>query len=196
LCGDGVATANVLTQIDGNQRPSVCGNAPTGVVNFPPRNESLNFKNALEAKYRDGLRRPPGASAVDVEGDIVWIQEYLRYRVNGCTHGDAAQKVFQQISGGGIAPVCNAPPPPPPPAPNVTVLTVVEDNSCLGIVQSSGLDVFIDNVLVGVTKIGAPLVITVPFGTHTIRARYNLGFLPTTTITLTTATFTFTILCR
>ena len=39
--------------------------------------------------YRDGLRRGSVASFVDIEGTIVWTQEYLRYRVNGCGHADA-----------------------------------------------------------------------------------------------------------
>jgi hypothetical protein len=33
-----------------------------------------------------------------VEGDVVWTQEYLRYRVNRCTHQQAQQKVFQQVA--------------------------------------------------------------------------------------------------
>src|SRR4029079_9713563 len=43
---------------------------------------------------------------VDLEGDIVWTQEYLRYRVSTCDHSTAIQKVFAQISGGGVQPDC------------------------------------------------------------------------------------------
>jgi hypothetical protein len=42
-------------------------------------------------KYRDGLRRSAVQSFVDIEGDIVWTQEYLRYRVNTCLHTDSVQ---------------------------------------------------------------------------------------------------------
>jgi predicted small lipoprotein YifL len=77
-----------------------------GVVAFPPRNEPFMFREELERKYRDGLRRSPSSTYVDLEGDIVWTQEYLRYRVNRCDHATAAQKVLDQIDGRGIAPVC------------------------------------------------------------------------------------------
>ncbi len=79
------------------------------VVAFPPRNEPFAFREELESKYRDGLRRSPSSTYVDLEGDIVWTQEYLRYRVNGCDHATAAQKVLDQIDGRGIAPVCGDP---------------------------------------------------------------------------------------
>ena len=104
-CSHANAIARTMTEIDGGS-VGVCGTAPGGEVNFPPRNESLDFRNQLELKYRDGLRRPATSTAVDNEGDVVWTQEYLRYRVNGCTHGDAVQKVFLQIDGRGIQPLC------------------------------------------------------------------------------------------
>ena len=64
--------------------------------------------NQLDAAYRDTLGRPLGSSFVDNEGAVVWVLEYLRYRLNNCTHGDATTKVFQQIRGEGIQPVCSA----------------------------------------------------------------------------------------
>ena len=75
-------------------------------VSFPPRNEPFAFRQQLETTYRDGLRRNSVSSFVDIEGTIVWTQEYLRYRVNGCGHTDALSRVTTQILGGGIAPVC------------------------------------------------------------------------------------------
>src|SRR5690349_20536547 len=43
------------------------GNGPQDVA-FPPRNEPFDFRaNALEARYRDGLRRPSIPSFVDIE---------------------------------------------------------------------------------------------------------------------------------
>jgi len=117
-CGHGEAVQKVMTQIDGGGIQPVCGSAPSGQIPFPPRNEPFDFRNQLEAKYRDGLRRGSVSTHVDIEGDIVWIQEYIRYRVNNCDHVTAAQKVFQQIDGQGVQPVCGASPPPsPPPSP-------------------------------------------------------------------------------
>ena len=105
-CSHSQAQTRVFAQIDDDGTYGVCGAASSGAVAFPPRNESLQFRNALEAKYRDELRRGASQSAVDLEGDVVWIQEYLRYRVNGCSHSVAIDKVFAQIDGRGVQPVC------------------------------------------------------------------------------------------
>lgn len=106
LCTHSQAVDRVMTQIDGGGIQGVCGSVPPGQINFPPRNESLDFRNALEAKYRDALRRLPISTSVDVEGEVVWTQEYLRYRVNGCGHGTAVQSVLTQIAGRQAPPVC------------------------------------------------------------------------------------------
>ena len=103
-CSHVAAVTRVLMQIDGFGIQPVCGTATAAV--FPPRNEPFDFRTQLEAKYRDGLRRSPAATYVDVEGDIVWTQEYLRYRVNRCTHGQAVDRVMLQIDGRGVQPTC------------------------------------------------------------------------------------------
>jgi hypothetical protein len=104
LCPHATAIAAVMSQIDGRGAPAICGGA--GTATFPPRNEPLDFMIQLEAKYRDGLRRTAAPSFVDVEGNIVWTQEYLRYRVSGCGHDSSQQRVFDQIAGRGIAADC------------------------------------------------------------------------------------------
>src|SRR4051812_11251223 len=58
-------------------------------VLFPPRNETLGFRQQLDAYYQNQLRRGAASQFVDLEGDGVWTQEYLRYRVNGCDHATA-----------------------------------------------------------------------------------------------------------
>lgn len=106
-CDHATAVQKVLDQIDGRGIAPVCGNLPAGgAVPFPPRNEPYAFRQELEAKYRDGLRRSATSSSVDIEGAIVWTQEYLRYRLNGCGHDVATNKVLDQIDGRGIAPTC------------------------------------------------------------------------------------------
>jgi hypothetical protein len=106
LCMHFQAVDRVMAQIDGGPVQGVCGQPPAGQVNFPPRNESLDFRNALELKYRDALRRAPASTSVDVEGEVVWTQEYLRYRVNGCGHATAVQSVLTQIAGRPAPPLC------------------------------------------------------------------------------------------
>jgi hypothetical protein len=108
LCGSTESVQNVLDQIDGRPAAPVCGDPSSGVVPFPPRNESFVFRQQLEVKYRDGLRRPATSTFVDMEGTLVWTQEYLRYRVNTCGHVAATQKVMDQIDGRGIAAICSA----------------------------------------------------------------------------------------
>jgi hypothetical protein len=86
---------------------SVAVNGPADVT-FPPRNEPFLFRTNLENKYRDGLGREATTSYVDIEGSIVWTQEYLRYRIGQCGHAEAVGKVLRQIDGLAAEPVCNA----------------------------------------------------------------------------------------
>ena len=39
---------------------------------------------------------------VDQEGAVIWVQEYLRYRLSGCDHATAESKVLSQIDGGPV----------------------------------------------------------------------------------------------
>ncbi len=104
LCPHSEAVLRVFRQIDGFGVQPICGT--TNTVIFPPRNEPFDFMIQLEAKYRDGLRRGSILSFVDIEGNIVWTQEYLRYRVTGCGHADAQSRVFDQIAGRGVPATC------------------------------------------------------------------------------------------
>lgn len=94
-CSHAEAVSRVFHQIDGLGVAADCGS--TSTTAFPPRNEPLDFRVQLEQKYRDDLRRSPSVTYVDVEGDIVWTLEYLRYRVGSCGHAEAESKVFEQI---------------------------------------------------------------------------------------------------
>jgi hypothetical protein len=107
-CGHDAATTHTLNQVTSSASTLVCAKTPAGPIPFPPRNEGLLFMNDLDATYRYSLRRPLGTSLVDNEGAVVWVLEYLRYRLNGCNHTDATTKVLQQIRGLGIQPVCTA----------------------------------------------------------------------------------------
>ena len=61
--------------------------------------------NQLDVKYRDELHRGVSTVYVNNEGRVVWVLEYLRYRLT-VNHSDATTCVFQQILGQGIQPVC------------------------------------------------------------------------------------------
>lgn len=106
-CDHATAVQRVMTQIDGGAPGGICSAPPAGIVNFPPRTDAVEFHRALEAKYQQMGR--VNQSAVDPEGSVIWIQEYLRYRINGCDHATAEQKVFSQIDGGPVPAVCTIP---------------------------------------------------------------------------------------
>ncbi|HEX8028377.1 MAG TPA: hypothetical protein VF491_07950 [Vicinamibacterales bacterium] len=108
-CDHSTATQRVMTQIDGQPAGQVCGAPPDGLIVFPPRTDSLDFRRQLESRYQQ-FNRGASSSTVDAEGGVVWTQEYLRYRVNQCDHPTSVQKVFSQIDGGGVAATCYVPP--------------------------------------------------------------------------------------
>ena len=124
-CSHDAAVSRVLAQIDGGNNTATCGAETT----FPPRNEPFNFRQTLEAKYRDGLRRAASPTFVDVEGDIVWTQEYLRYRTTGCSDSQATDRVRSQLQGGAPPSGCAGATTPTPPTTTipVTPLTAVID---------------------------------------------------------------------
>ena len=105
VCRTDQAIARIGLQIGGGGVQPVCGVAPATAI-FPPRNETLAFRQELERLYRDDLGRLQTPTAVDIEGDVVWIQEYIRYRLSGCSHSVATQKVMMQIDGFGVQPTC------------------------------------------------------------------------------------------
>jgi hypothetical protein len=104
-CRNDQSIARIGLQIGGGGVQPACGIAPAGAV-FPPRNETLAFRQQLEELYRDELGRLPTPTAVDVEGDVVWIQEYIRYRLSQCSHSQATDRVMRQIDGFGVQPTC------------------------------------------------------------------------------------------
>ena len=97
-CDHATAVARVMAQIDGQPPGGLCGDYRDFIVIFPPRNETMDFRRQLEAKYQS-MGRPLQSTFVDMEGSVIWTQEYMRYRVNQCDHATAVQKVFAQIDG-------------------------------------------------------------------------------------------------
>jgi hypothetical protein len=77
---------------------------------FPSPNDLFQFRGSLEGKYRNGLGRSASTTYVDLEGEVVWTQEYIRYVANGCSHVIAVERVRVQIAGGPAGGICQAPP--------------------------------------------------------------------------------------
>ncbi|MGH9203017.1 MAG: matrixin family metalloprotease, partial [Vicinamibacterales bacterium] len=90
----------------GSRLTAMAGVEHAGLMSFPAREDIATFGAALEAKFREELRRPAAVTFVDAESVAVWTQEYVRYRVQECSHPDAIQRTFMQMDGLGIQPVC------------------------------------------------------------------------------------------
>jgi hypothetical protein len=114
-CSHADAAQRTDLQILGRGNQPVCGRPPSGPVAFPSRAEPHEYRQHLEGLYQEVFKRGAVATYVDVEGDVVWIQEYIRYRLTGCAHSVATERVFLQIDGGGVMSGCAAVPPPGPP---------------------------------------------------------------------------------
>jgi hypothetical protein len=104
-CDAATAVSRVMAQIDGGTPGGICAENRDFLILFPPRDQVMEFRRQLETKYQQ-MGRGLEASYVDVEGSVIWTQEYMRYRVNECSHALAVQKVFQQIDGGAVAETC------------------------------------------------------------------------------------------
>ena len=103
-CDHEQAAARVFNQIDGGDVPDVCGRIDA--IAFPPRDQVVDFQRRLEAKFRDGRKSRAVPTHVDLEGDAIWTQEYLRYRLHNCSTRDATTRVLDQIAGQRAPPGC------------------------------------------------------------------------------------------
>jgi hypothetical protein len=83
--------------------------APLERVVFPIREESWMFKTTLEATYRDTLGRQAMSTPVDPRTWQMWMRRYLRHRVHACDHPEAIARVFRQLAGAGVQPLCGRP---------------------------------------------------------------------------------------
>lgn len=81
--------------------------SPAMVV-FPPRNEPNLFFFELQAFYRDTLRRSQTTTYVDAEGQNVWLTEYFRFYLNGCSNEESITRTLREITTGAVEPVCGA----------------------------------------------------------------------------------------
>ena len=77
-----------------------------GIVTEPTQDERDDFSRRLIALFQDELRSTALELIAAKAATVRWLPEYERYRQGGCTHGDAVTRVFQQILGHGIQPLC------------------------------------------------------------------------------------------
>jgi hypothetical protein len=80
------------------------------IVSMPSPADTFAFRNSLETGYASVLARSAtNGIYVDLEGQAVWMQEYIRYRSNGCGHIESISRVLQQIDGALARGICEAP---------------------------------------------------------------------------------------
>jgi hypothetical protein len=85
-----------------------------------PRDDELRaFRDALEAEYRDRMRRPSTAMAGTIEGRLGAVAEYLAFRAKGCAHDEASSLVAAHMTAVPMPRLCrghrlDAGPLPPP----------------------------------------------------------------------------------
>jgi hypothetical protein len=102
-CTHEETTRRIFDRIQGDGIQPACGTAaPT---NVPPRDQTLAFRIQLERHYRD-TAAAVHETYVDAEGEVAWIDEYLRARLSGCTHQPAVDRVMRQIDGRKVSPGC------------------------------------------------------------------------------------------
>ncbi|MEO8679969.1 MAG: hypothetical protein ABI665_13035 [Vicinamibacterales bacterium] len=110
----GATAALTPTSLDGEAVPfhilhPVLFPMNQGLVVFPPRNEPNVFFQNLQTLYRDTLRRPQDAPTyVDSEGQNVWLTEYFRFYLNGCSHEEASSRTLTEIATGSTLPTCGS----------------------------------------------------------------------------------------
>jgi hypothetical protein len=73
-----------------------------------PRADRVAFRRTMEDLYR-GRGGRTTRTYVDVDGVGIWMAEYYWYRVSYCDHATAVARVFAQIEGRGVQPVCAEP---------------------------------------------------------------------------------------
>ena len=66
-------------------------------LTFPSQADPADFFSQLEVKYRSRPNTSSRNTPVDGLGYAVWIADYLRYRLSGCSHPDAASKTLTEI---------------------------------------------------------------------------------------------------
>jgi hypothetical protein len=76
---------------------------------FPDRQLAFQFRSVnLEQLYRNQLGRSSVfPTNVNPEGSVIWVSEYLRYRVSGCSAEDSFSRILTQIRGGGVPAQCS-----------------------------------------------------------------------------------------
>ena len=185
-CSHDQAVTRTLNEITSGAVESVCGaETPT----FPPRDLPNAFQLRLELTYRDVLRRPQGLSFVDSEGANVWLAEYLRFRVSGCGHADAENKVFAEIRGSGNQSTCApaptpAPTPTPTPPPSGGAAIRYDTNSTTCRCWIGTISLKINSATVGTMSCTGSVTVPVAPGTYQVSACDSTSCGPTSTATV------------
>jgi hypothetical protein len=94
-CASVSAAARARANLAGLPAPPC---AAPGSAGLPGRDEALAFRRELERTAADlGLEAAP--SSVDLEGQAVWVHEFVTLRRRGCSPEDATERIVGEITG-------------------------------------------------------------------------------------------------
>jgi hypothetical protein len=106
-CDREEATGRILRELRGAHEIRLCSNHrsrrlsalenPGDVDSLPTRDETVRMLREVDDVYRKELTRSAAASHLDTEGEAVWIQEYLGYRLAGRSQADSHDLVLRDI---------------------------------------------------------------------------------------------------
>lgn len=105
------ATVDDLQEDDIRGARALYGSAPQPAkppIVSTPRADRVAFRRTMENLYR-GRGGRTTRTFVDIDGIGIWTAEYYWYRVSYCDHATATARVFAQIEGRGVQPVCAEP---------------------------------------------------------------------------------------
>jgi hypothetical protein len=90
------AAEKTFRHLRGERELRVCKNA-TQRKPLPAASETYDFRRRLESLYASQPAFQTATSYVDLEGEAVWLQEYLRQRLNGRDHSESTEVVLRAI---------------------------------------------------------------------------------------------------
>lgn len=95
-CDHDAATRKVAAVWKGSAEPRVCGNPVAPSAALPAASDTMAFRRSLEGLL-SGLNRPPATTFVDLEGEAVWLHEYVALRASGVADAAARDRVLAAI---------------------------------------------------------------------------------------------------
>jgi hypothetical protein len=96
-CSHDEAATKTIRQVLGERVLRICKNVVERKQALPPANETFEFLQRLESLNASRSPSRLVSSYVDLEGEAVWLQEYLRQRLSGRDHTESTEVVLRAV---------------------------------------------------------------------------------------------------